>query len=471
MLIAVVLAILVIASVLFHFLNPWQATPLASNWANIDTTLAITFLVCGIFFVGIMAFMVYCLVKYRHREGNRAHYEPESKKLETILIVATSIGICAMLAPGLIAYNDFINPPEDSMEIEVLGQQWRWSFRFPGKDGVLGTSNVKNINSTNPFGVNPDDPNGQDDYLVHGNELHLPVDQPIKFILRSVDVLHNFYIPQFRAKMDLVPGVVSTFWATPTKLGNYEILCAELCGVGHFNMRGKLQAVSQPNFQSWLESHKTFAESLSGESSGGLIEQGQQLVQSNGCVACHSIDGSAGLAPTFKGLYGKTEQLSDGTTIVVDDAYITESILEPATKVVQGFPAVMIAYDFSEDQLAALIAYIRSLSDAAASDSVQQSTSNAAEGEQLAQTQGCLACHTLDGGQGVGPSWQGLANSTRKLADGSTVTANVDYIRESIANPSAKLVEGYPPAMPPYTLTDAQINALVAFIESLATEH
>ncbi len=362
MIVATIIAMLVIASLAFHFLNPWEPTILASNWGAIDTTLTITFLVCGIFFVAVMAFLVYCLVRYRHREGQTAHYQPENKKLEGWLIAITSIGICAMLAPGLIVYGQFVTPPANVMKIEVLGQQWMWMFRLPGRDGLLGKTSVKYINQQNPFGINPIDPNGQDDLLIDTNELYLPLDQPTTFLLRSIDVLHNFYVPQLRAKMDLVPGIVSSFWATPTLKGRYEILCAELCGVGHYNMRGHLVVVSPDDYQAWLSEQTTFATKLTGNDSDGLVNQGRQLAQNRGCQACHSVDGSQSLGPGWMGLYGKTEVLSDGSDIEVNDAYLKESITNPSAKIVRGYPEIMVAYNFSDEQISAITAYIQSLS-------------------------------------------------------------------------------------------------------------
>lgn len=467
MVIAIVLAVLTVVSVLFHFMNPWQATPIASNWGSIDSILAITFLVCGIFFVAIMAFMVYCIVKYRHREGSKAHYEPESKKLETWLVIATSIGICAMLAPGLFVYGTFISPPEEAQRIEVMGQQWTWSFRYPGKDNVLGTTSIGHMGMDNPFGINPNDPNGQDDLLIRSNELHLAEGQPIIFLLRSIDVLHNFYIPQFRAKMDLIPGIVTSFWATPTVVGRYEILCAELCGVGHYNMRGHLIVDSEADFQAWLSSQKTFADTLTGGNEGGLIDQGRQLAQNRGCVACHSVDGSKSLGPGWQNLYGKTETLTDGSTVVVDDDYIAESILNPGAKIVQGYPPVMAPYEFSSEQLAAVIAYTKSLARGSPDDEPE---SLIEQGRQLAQSQGCLGCHSTDGSQSLGPGWQGLLGKTESLADGSTVVVNEAYLKESISDPGAKVVDGYPAIMTPYSLSAEQLNALIALITSLSDE-
>jgi cytochrome c oxidase subunit 2 len=147
------------------------------------------------------------------------------------------------------------------MQIEAVGSQWIWNFRLPGIDNQLGTSDVRMIDSTNSLGINPGDPRGSDDLIVSDGELHLPVNKPVKVLLRSVDVLHDFYIPQVRAKMDLVPGLVSYLWFTPTVIGEYEILCAAYCGNGHPQMRGKLIVDSESDFAIWLNKQTTFAQS------------------------------------------------------------------------------------------------------------------------------------------------------------------------------------------------------------------
>ena len=172
--------------------------------------------------------------------GQTAHYEPENKKLELWLTVATALGVAAMLAPGLFVWSQFVTVPHDATEIEIVGQQWRWSYRLPGKDGRLGTSDVRLISDTNPLGLNPNDPAGQDDVVIDAEDLHLPIDRPVKVLLRSIDVLHDFYVPEFRSKMDMIPGSVTYFWFTPTRTGSFEALCAELCGIGHPMMRGRV---------------------------------------------------------------------------------------------------------------------------------------------------------------------------------------------------------------------------------------
>jgi cytochrome c oxidase subunit 2 len=241
---------------------------LESNWGSIDTALNVTMWVCGIFFVALNAFLAFSIFRFRHRRGHRAHYNPESVALERRLTVWTGVGIAALLAPGLIAWKQFVTVPKDAAVVEAVGQQWQWSFRFPGKDGVLGTVNSRLISPDNPFGLDPKDPFGRDDILVEGNEVHLPLGRPIKVVLRSKDVLHDFFVPQIRSKMDLVPGMVTYFWFTPTRTGKFEILCAELCGVGHYTMRGALIIDKAPAFQTWLSEQPTSAQLMAEAGAG-----------------------------------------------------------------------------------------------------------------------------------------------------------------------------------------------------------
>ena len=262
MYVAVILILVAVGTVVFHFMSPWWWTPIASNWGFIDNTIIITFWITGGVFVAVILFTAYCVLRYRYQEGRRAEYEPENKKLEWWLTGLTGVGVAGMLIPGLFVWNQFVNVPAEAAEIEVVGQQWNWSFRYPGKDGVMGTSNVRLINDDNPFGLNPDDPNGRDDVLVDGDDLHLPLGAPVKVLLRSIDVLHDFYVPQFRAKMDMVPGLVTYFWLTPTRPGTFDILCFELCGIGHHAMRGSVVVEAKEDFEGWLGEQETFAQAM-----------------------------------------------------------------------------------------------------------------------------------------------------------------------------------------------------------------
>ena len=365
MAVAIFLLIIVVGSVIFTFVSPWWFTDIASNWGSIDTTVLITFWVCGVVFVAVGLFMAYSTWKFRYREGARADYEPENPRLEMGLTVITAIGVVAMLAPGLLVWDDYVHPPPEAEEFEVLSQQWRWSFRFPGEDGVLGTVHVRHIKSDNPFGMNPNDPAGEDDVLIAGNTVQLPINRPFKALLRSNDVLHDFFVPEFRAKMDSVPGMITYFWFEPTKLGEYEILCAELCGKGHYTMRGWVKIVGQEDFDAWLAAQPTWAQMKAGvtpKAYSALARRGRDVAETNGCFACHSLDGSQVVGPTWQGVWGEQTPLADGSSVTVDESYVLESVREPAAKLVEGFAPVMIAYDaetISDDDIAALTAFLR----------------------------------------------------------------------------------------------------------------
>lgn len=366
MAIAIALVVIVVGSVLFHLLSPWWTTPLASNWKQMDDTLTITLLITGAFFVVINLFVAYTLLRFRHREGRRAAYEPENKRLERWLIGVTTVGIIALLAPGLVVYADYVRPPGDALVLEVLGQQWQWRYRFAGPDGKLGRSDARFVSGSNPFGLDPDDAHGRDNILVSGSEVHLPLGRPVKVLLRSHDVLHDFFVPPLRARMNIVPGQVTSFWFTPTVAGRYEALCAQLCGVGHYNMRGTVVVVPPEKFSAWLGAQPTFAATLAAPATAGagasadpLVSRGEALAAAKGCTACHTVDGKPGVGPTWKGLFGKTETLADGSTLQIDDAALRTDIREPQVRIVKGFPPVMPPVELSDAELDALVAYIR----------------------------------------------------------------------------------------------------------------
>jgi cytochrome c oxidase subunit 2 len=258
--VALIMVLVGIGSVVFHLLSPWWWTPIASDWHYIDNTITITFWITGAVFVAVVLFMAYCVFRFRHRPGRKAAYEPENKRLEWWLTIATALGVAALLAPGLFVWHQFVTVPAGATDIEIVAQQWRWSYRLPGADGRLGTSEVRHISPDNPLGLSPDDPNGRDDIVIEAEDLHLPIGRPVKVLLRAIDVVHNFYVPQFRAKMDMVPGSVTYFWFTPTRTGEFQVLCAELCGVGHTIMRGRVVVQTEAEYQAWLGGQRTFAQ-------------------------------------------------------------------------------------------------------------------------------------------------------------------------------------------------------------------
>ena len=364
MIVALLLLMIVVGSLLFHILSPWQFGEIASNWQMIDVTVYITFWICGIVFVVLGVFMAWAIWKYEYREDQKAEYEPENALLESRLSIITTIGVVVMLAPGLIVWQDYIQVPPDATEVEVYGQQWQWSFRLPGEDGIFGAAHNKYITFDNPMGMKPGDPYGEDDILVRTSSIQLPIHRKVKILLRSKDVLHDFWVPEIRAKMDAVPGMITYFWFEPTKLGEYEILCAELCGRGHHTMRGTMDIVSLADYSTWLESQLTWAEIKAGvKPLSPEVIRGRQVAESNGCFACHTLDGSETVGPTWQGLWGRSVTLDDGSSQLVDEAYVRESITDPNAKLRDGFSPVMIPYELPEEDMAGLILFLKEISE------------------------------------------------------------------------------------------------------------
>ena len=192
--VAIVLVVLIVGSVLFHLLSPWYFTPIASNWGAIDDTISITFWVTGVVFVVVNLFMAYAIFRYRHRPEQRAHYEPENKKLEWWLLGVTAVGVAAMLAPGLFVWAKFVDVPKDAAVVEASASNGTGSTASRARTASSARSMRGIVSDNNPFGINPDDPDGQDDIVVNSPEVHLPLGKPIKVLLRSNDVLHNFSV-------------------------------------------------------------------------------------------------------------------------------------------------------------------------------------------------------------------------------------------------------------------------------------
>jgi cytochrome c oxidase subunit 2 len=244
------------------------------------------------------------------------------------------------------------------MTLEVLGQQWRWRFRFPGPDGKLGGSDARFVSAANPFGLDPSDAAAADDVLIDNNEVRLPLGRSVNVVLRAHDVLHDFYVPQFRSRMNIVPGQVSSFWFTPIQTGRYEAMCAQLCGVGHPDMRGFVRVEEGAAFDAWLRTQPSFATLRSAAASDPLA-RGRELAQAKACAGCHSVDGSPSVGPTWKGLFGKQENLEGGGTVQVDEAFLREFIRNPQSRDIKGFPNVMPPIPLTDEELNALVAYIK----------------------------------------------------------------------------------------------------------------
>ena len=380
---AIALIVLVVGSLLFHFLSPWTFTPLASNWGMIDSTIDITLVVTGIVFVAVNVFMAYAIIRYRNREGLKANYEPENKKLEVWLTVLTSVGVAAMLTPGLFVYAKFVNVPEGATEIEAVAQQWKWSFRLPGEDGEFGVTDVSLISVDNPFGMDLDDPNGNDDVLVNDAVVHIPKGEPVRIWMRSKDVLHNFTVAQFRVKMDLVPGLESYMWLEPTVVGEYEILCEELCGVAHHAMRGRVHVDEPEDYRAWVDSQPTFAE-IQATAAGDPVLGATTYAL---CATCHGAEAQGQLLLNAPKLAGQ------------DPRYLKEQLRKYKARTrgiheedLYGRQMQPMAMTLNDEGVDNVVAYIGTLTDIAPEATVEGDVSHGAELYTV-----CANCHGSDG--------------------------------------------------------------------------
>jgi cytochrome c oxidase subunit 2 len=387
MALAVVILLLVFGSVVFHFASPWWFTDIASDWGSIDFTINVTFWITGIVFIVLNLFLAYCVYKFRQKDGHKAVYEPENHKLETSLSVVTTVGVVAMLAPGLFVWASFVTVPDNATEYEVMGQQWQWAFRYPGADGQLGFAETALVSESNPFGVNLEDPRGQDDIIVSRPEMHLPVGKPVKALLRSNDTLHNYTVPQFRVKMDLVPGLVSYLWFDPQKEGRYDIMCEELCGIGHFVMRGAVVIEPQEDYDIWLATQPTFAETQAAALPDIAAGQAAYAI----CASCHGAEGEGNIALNSPKIAGQ-------------QAWYLERQLNYFKKGVRGGPgdtngAMMVgmANTLVDDAAVRnMSAYIATLPDTPSTPTIAGDVANGGS----IYDRNCAACH-LDNGSGT----------------------------------------------------------------------
>ena len=443
---AVVLILLVVGSILFHILSPWTFTELASNWGMVDFTVDITLYVTGVVFVAVNLFMAYCVFKFRYKKGARATYEPENKKLESWLTALTAVGVAAMLTPGLFVWAKFV----DAHIVEAVGQQWHWTFRYPGDDGKLGEVDAERISNENPFGIDPEDPRGQDDVVVYSPEAHVPLGKPVKFLLRSKDVLHNFTVAQFRVKMDLVPGMNTFLWLTPTKAGRFELLCEELCGIGHYAMRGAVVVDEPDDFDNWLAQQTTFAEHTARVAGNATIGAAKYTV----CAACHGPDGQGVAAMNAPKIAGQSEwylkrqimSYKNGLRGVhKDDTYGQQMI-------------GMVALLADEADVDNVVAHIATLPDNAPPTTVD---GNAEKGKNIYAV--CAYCH---GDDGMGKQ---ALNAPRIAGSSDWYTARqLSNFKTGVRGAHPKDYYGYQMGLLSITLRDEQaINDVIAYINTL----
>jgi len=450
MAIAFAVILLVVGTVLFHLLSPWWFTPIASNWKMMDQTVNLTFWVTGVVFVAVNLFLAYAVIRYRHRKGLQAKYEPENKKLEWWLTVITALGIAALLAPGLTVWANFVTVPKNASIVEVLGQQWSWSYRFPGADGKLGTTDASLITLDNPFGMNPDDPAGKDDVLVQSQQLHLPIDVPVKMLLRSKDVNHQFAVPQFRVKMDMVPGTTTFFWFTPTRTGEFDALCEQLCGLAHFAMRGRVVVDYKAAFADWLKQQPTYAQMQA--RTAGDPHAGQSLYAT--CVACHGPQAQGNQSVNAPKLSG---QASWYLARQLDD--FKQGLRGAGVQDVYGKQMTAFAGTLADDQAVRnIVSYIATLADQPAESTVK---GNVEHGKSLYVT--CASCHGTEG-QGL---WSTNAPRLSGMSDWY-LARQLNNFRKGVRGAHREDFHGSQMASMSQMLTDDKsVDDVVAYIRTL----
>jgi cytochrome c oxidase subunit 2 len=283
--------------------------------------------VCTFFAVLVTLLVVYFTLRYKRTHPDEVGADIHgSLVLELTWTFIPFVLAMVMFGWGAKVFFDLARPPRDAMEIFVVGKQWMWKVQHPD-----GTREI--------------------------NQLHVPIGRPVRITLGSEDVLHDFSLPAFRVKMDAVPGRLTTLWFEATKPGTYHMFCAEFCGTKHSGMIGEVMAMEPHDYAAWL---------AGGRTTGTPVENGQRLFTDLACITCHKED-STGRGPSLLGVFGGAVELTDGRTVVADENYLRESIMNAQAKVVKGYQPVMPAFQgqVSEENLLQLIAYIRTLKPAA----------------------------------------------------------------------------------------------------------
>ncbi len=273
--------------------------------------------------------MAYSLIVFRQRKGDTTdgqHIEGNTA-LEVGWTVGPLILVVVFAYMGAYSLGEVRRADPNAVIIKVKAQQFAWTFEYP-------------------------------QYGIVSNELHLPENQQVLLKMESADVIHSFWVPEFRVKQDVVPGRVTEYRITPTLIGNYKVRCAELCGTSHAYMEGAIVVSNQTDYDSWVVEQLAIAEAAKTPEG-----KGQLLSVSKGCVGCHSINGAPLTGPTWLGLFGSDVKLADGSTVAADEAFISESILDPNATIIEGYPSpsIMPPFALTEEEIANIIAYLKTL--------------------------------------------------------------------------------------------------------------
>lgn len=301
---------------------PIQGSTIAKD---VDALFSFTIWSSIIACIILLGGMVYFVIKYQRRSDNdKTAHITHNHLLEFAWSFIPLVIFLGMFYWGWNVYNKSRTFPKDALEVTITGKQWAWDMTYPTGKTVT-------------------------------NELVIPVETPVVLNMSSVDVIHSFYVPAFRLKQDVVPGKRSKLWFQSDKMGEYHLFCAEYCGTAHSGMIGKVRVVTKAEYEAWLKKDK---------STMTPAELGHDLYVSKGCVACHSVDGTIKVGPSFKGIWGKETKHSDGTSAMTDENYVRNSILNPQEKFVAGFAGVIMPSFqglITEQEITEITEYIKSL--------------------------------------------------------------------------------------------------------------
>ncbi len=304
--------------------SSWLPDAMSSVAGEVDALFNFVLITSTILFAAVVISTVYLVIRFRRRSDE---YVPEpvreSKLLEAVWIILPTVLTMIIFTWGFKVFVTLNTPPPDSYDITVRGKQWFWEFEYA--EGV-----------------------------TVANDLYVPVGRPIKLLMSSDDVLHSFFVPEFRIKHDVIPNRYTSVWFEATEVGDYRIYCTEYCGQQHSSMIGTVRVVTQEEFDDWLDQQNQDLPP---------VELGARLVTQYNCQICHATDGNRIVGPPVNGLFESTREFDDGTTGVADDNYIRESIVTPGAKVVAGYPNAMPATfgSLSTRQIDGLVAYLKSL--------------------------------------------------------------------------------------------------------------
>jgi cytochrome c oxidase subunit 2 len=342
--VAVLVAIVTVLMILALSSIQLLPTIASEEGVLIDNLFGLQLVIIAFLFSLIIVFVLYSVVVFRRRPGE-AEDGPNIRGNTKLEIVWTAIPLITVLSLGVIGARQLrviSTPTADELVVDVIATSFAWSFDYP-------------------------------DYGISSPVLNVPRGRQVAFRITSVDtdVIHSFWVPEFRVKQDAVPGQIHTLRITPSHVGQYKVRCAELCGVGHAYMLADVNVMEPADFEAWVATQEAPPETAGAEPgsevSGAEVtgaELGAEIAQSQGCKGCHSADGSQLVGPTWQGLFGTEEALEDGSSVLVDEEYVRNSILEPADQITQGFPNVMPATykdTLTEEEIDALVDYIKSL--------------------------------------------------------------------------------------------------------------